>query len=276
MIESFHEMDKKPLYIFLHPHRSAGVTIIDHITENSSPDEYFLIDQFMGGAKFREKFKEEIKNKNLKYILGHEAFYELKGYFGDREIRFFTLVKDPADKIASMYKSYAASMEEGKTISFNKWYKTLKKNLQVNFLYERIKIGEENLQTLKKNKKFFYDVLKILGTSRHRGIFILRRIYNRLSGRKDEEKKLLEVEKHLKEFFFVGVAKDESLRELFRLIGLPEEWKKKNTFQKEMGGKRFTLSDELRKKIYRENSYDVRLYNYVIDMTKSDEKKIRL
>ena len=265
--------DKKPLYVFLHPHRSAGVTIINHIVENCPPEEYLLIGEFMGKPELKEKLEAETKNKKLKYILGHEAFYQLKDIFKDRDVKFFTLVKDPADKTASIYNSYLGLSGGDKKLPFEKWYSSLKKNLQVNFLYERLKVSMDESQNILKSKKFFYKNTAFLGKIRFRILFLLRKVHNLLIKR-DEAKKLSEVEKYLKDFFFVGIARDEDLKKLFRLLGLPEEWEQKNTFRKELGEKRFSLSEDLRKKIYKDNPYDVLLYNHVVDMIKSDAKKI--
>ncbi len=270
-------MNNKKLYVFLHPHRSAGITIINHIVKNSSPEEYFLIDQFTGKPGFEKKLKEETKNKKLKYILGHETFYGLKDIFKNREVKFFTMVRDPAEKIVSMYNIYLSLPSDKKKVPFERWYSTLKRNPQLSFHYERLKISSYESQRLKRRKMFFYRSAKKFDKTGDAILFGLRKFRNSFFPRENPGKMFSEVKNLFSRLFFIGFVEDskKDLKKLFDILGVPGGWENKNSSRKKSNVPPFILTESLRKKIYRENPYDVKLYNYAIDLMKKDITKIK-
>mgnify|MGYP001568125332 FL=1 len=85
--------------------------------------------------------------------------------------------------------------------------------------------------------------------------------------KRDNAKKLLDDSWH------IGIISDldESLKYLFKEIGVPVKWKNSNVTEKKNSF--FKLDEETRRKIYKDNKYDLELYNYALEKTGKIKEK---
>jgi hypothetical protein len=131
-------MSKKPLYIHLHIPKTAGYTFRYHVSKNIPKDQQiFLCYEFLGLDLFKPPLKYEIykksafnfikkltkeKRDNIKIIHGHTVPYGINELF-DREPRYFTFVRNPVDRTASIYNHLSYLNEiEGSEIRKKEYY----------------------------------------------------------------------------------------------------------------------------------------------------------
>jgi len=139
-------MNREYLYIFLHLQRSGGTTINGHFYKNLKPEEEFI---HVGSPWRTEKQKKKEKiidfekrslneRKKAKVISGHLAYYGIHQFVPNKIPRYFTLIRDPADRLASHYNG--RNWESTKKIpSFEEWYKARRKNETTHFYSSKFK-----------------------------------------------------------------------------------------------------------------------------------------
>ena len=86
------------------------------------------------------------------------------------------------------------------------------------------------------------------------------------SSDKIQKRKLENAQKLLDNCWHIGFIEnlDQSLKLLFKEIGVPTEWKNQNVTEKTKSF--FKLDEETRKKIYEDNKYDKELYDYAVKL----------
>lgn len=119
------------LYVFLHVPKTGGTTIIRHLRTHLAWDREFV---HLGtwGNNFREQhdripFEERPpEQRNLTRVLaGHQARFGIHRLV-DRDPRYFTVLREPADRIVSAYNFRMT--QDHADISFDEWYADYPRN----------------------------------------------------------------------------------------------------------------------------------------------------
>lgn len=203
-------MNSRPLLIFLHLPKCAGLTFRYHAKKNLNEEERMLLSYKCLGLdpnnpstdykvferatkKYLSRFSDEQKDK-IKLIYGHTVIWGVHKYF-KRPYRYFTFIRNPVDRVVSLY-NYLVYLFEN--VSDEESYKYYKKTLLVN---EKI----PNFETWLKLK---YDNKLLRGYLTQSGAL---KIFGYLKGRIND----ITISKALKKFYFVGIAGNYSKDSLF-------------------------------------------------------------
>ena len=123
-----------PLYVFLHTPKCAGTTLTYHFRQHLAPDEMLalylaapgLYHDPTTGRQETLRTWEEIDERlsaltpehrgRVRVIYGHDAFIGLERWFGDRNVRYFTFLRDPVELLLSWYKMFRRILERRGTL----------------------------------------------------------------------------------------------------------------------------------------------------------------
>jgi len=102
--------EKEVLYVFLHLPKTGGTTIAQHIHKNMDSEEIYSsyedreVDHSFPVKKHVCEKINQLKNKGkIKVILGHTVGYWLHELFPEKEVRYITFFRNPADFLISLY-----------------------------------------------------------------------------------------------------------------------------------------------------------------------------
>lgn len=246
-------MDKKKLWIFLHPPRTGGGTLLNILLLKVPKDE-ILSTSVIRYQKNPEKFD----SKKIRFIIGHATYYGIHNLVPDKKPRYFIFLRDPAERIVSHYN--AKMMKEKEPIPFDDWYKNQIKNEMVHVLDLKYR-GSASTRIHTPN--IFVPLLRKLN---YRTTYLIQSIFFNVFGlnKKNDPKKLENAKKLLDVCWFVGIIEnsDKDIPFLLKEMGLKEAKWEKETLSKKI----LILDDVLRKKIYEENPLDWELYNYALKL----------
>ncbi|MBS3086409.1 sulfotransferase family 2 domain-containing protein [Candidatus Pacearchaeota archaeon] len=250
----------KVLWIFLHPPRTGGNTIIETLLKKFPREEIFM------ASLARYKLDtEEFKPKKVRFMLGHATYYGIHKLVPDKEPRYFIVLRDPAERLISHYN---AKMEkEMKKISFDAWYKNQIKNEMVHVLDLKLK-GSPSTRI--HTPSIFLPIIRKLNYKAF--YFIQAFIFNLLRlNKKNDYRKLENAKKLLDLCWFVAILEksDKDFKFLLKAMGIKNpKWVDDGVSKKIV-----KIDEKLRQKIYKENPLDVQLYKYAL---KVREEKLKL
>ncbi len=248
-------MDNKTLWIFLHPPRTGGGTILNTLLKRVPDNQIFSTSL----VRYNLKPKQLDKNK-VRFIIGHATYYGIHKLVPNRTPRYFIFLRDPAERIVSHYN--AKMLHEKKLIPFNQWYKNQIKNEMVHFLNLKYKgSGSSRIPV----PDFLLPLIRKLS---YKATYIIQTIIFNLLGlnNKNDSKKLENAKKLLDLCWFVGVIEnsDEDVPFLFNAMGIKNAKWEKVTLSKKI----IKVDDKLRKRIYKDHALDVEIYNYALKLNK--------
>ena len=141
------------LWIFLHPIRTGGNTLIEHIKKQVPADEIFL----SSVARYKCDVFSKFDRNKTRFALGHATYYGMHKLAPNKEARYFIFLRDPAERVLSYYNTQMQLMN--KKIPFDIWYKHQVKNDLVNFLDLKYR-GSESSKVYTP-QTFYVDYQKI-------------------------------------------------------------------------------------------------------------------
>jgi len=259
-------MSKKPLYIFLHLPKNGGTTVTKNLRKVCSEDE-IIPDSYIKKLTLEQKSK-------VKFLYGHSLAYGIHEEFPDRSIYYILLIRNPAERIISQYNHEVNTLSSKSKPSFKKWYKMQLKNEQV-FLCAKKFRGEQGRKTPEftkryVNKPWFYKskTLKTIG-------YKILKVY--LSFKSNKKSLLTDLEqskKLVEKCWFVGLTEnlDVDLPKLFQKMGYELTVERYRTAKNDDATvsknkmevrKTIVLTEELRNKLYQDNSFDCKLYEHI-------------
>ena len=270
------ESDKKPLYIFLHLPKNGGASLNRNVRKKL-PKESFL--------EKEEKIQDLTKKRKdeLRYIYGHDLYYGIHKYFPHREPRYIVFIRDPAERRTSQYNHDIARLQEKrkhkKLPSFKKWYRLQIKDEQTFLLNKKFR-GIPG----RKAPHFTNKIQKMLKIGKSKSLKIMGyktlRIYDTLrKNRRHKERELENAKSLLNNCWFVSITKnlDEDIPKIFQEMGLDTKWERyrsaknkgeKTSKEKYEVTKKFELDNKTRQIIYKDNPYDLKLYEYAKSLNK--------
>ena len=244
------------LWIFIHPIRSGGGTILEYLRERIPADEI----SFTSEVRYKFDNAKKLNKNKVRFMLGHATYYGIHKLAPDKSPRYFIFLRDPAERVISYYN--AKMQEVGKKIPFDIWYKNQMKDDLVNFLDLKYR-GSESSRI--NTPKIFMPIVRRLN---YKTFYFIQTTISRVlrSNRSGERKKLENAKKLLDLCWFVGIVENskEDFKFLFKEMGLKNpKWTNKGASKKIL-----ELNEHLRKKIYDENKLDVEIYNYALKLNK--------
>ena len=256
-------MENKILWIFLHPPRTGGGTLLNTLLKRVPKDE------IISTSLVRYKLdSEKFDPKKVRFMIGHATYYGIHKLIPEKTPRYFIFLRDPAERIVSHYN--AKMIHEKNLIPFGIWYKNQIKNEMVHVLDLKFK-GSES--TTIHTPRIFIPLIKKLN---YKSFYFIQSIAFNLFGltkrnKKTDFKKLENAKKLLDLCWFVSIIEnsDEDIPFLLNKMGIKKAKWEKETLSKKV----LILNDKLREKIYKENPLDVQLYKYAL---KVREEKLKL
>ena len=244
--------------------KTGGTTFAHQLDEKLKEEETLSTSQIRYSL-----IDPRINKDKIKVILGHASYYGIHKLFPNRKPRYIVFLRDPAERMVSSY-NFEMRFKKGKNISFWKWYRSQLKNEMVHFLDMKFR-GKEGtkLNLPPRTFKFFLKPF-----SSQRVYMFLQSIFAKganlfYSSKKTQRKKLENAKRLLNNCWHIGFVSDlnKSLKYLFNEIGVSTEWKDHNVTKE---NKRFfTLDEESRKKLYKDNLYDKELFDYAVAKSQS-------
>jgi hypothetical protein len=147
---------QNPLYIIIHIHKCAGVSMSKHIIRYVNPHEYLGLYKNTKNPYFENrsmiiaylKSLSDLEVNSLKVIIGHGAFYGIHNYI-NRPCRYIVFLREPYARTVSNYAFFLQDTLTGKKhrrsiigskgilYSFNEWLsvRTLMHDYMTKFLY---------------------------------------------------------------------------------------------------------------------------------------------
>ena len=242
------------LWIFIHPIRTGGVTLIEFIKKNTPKEEVFLASE----ARYNFKDFQKFNPQKTKFALGHATYYGMHKLALNKEARYFTFLRDPAERVVSYYN---AKMEETKKrIPFEVWYRNQIKDDLVNFLDLKYKGSESSRIHTPPN---FMPIVRKLN---YKNFYLLQNLISKFykKNKKSDLRKLENAKKLLDACWFIRILdhdEDKDFNLLIKAMGFKnQKWEKKTGLTKNV----LKVTPELREKIYKENPLDYELYQYAI------------
>jgi hypothetical protein len=119
-------MPGNPIYLFLHLFKTGGTTINGHLARHLAWDEEFV---HLGPWGDRVRARDGSPDpadwdadrwSRVRVAAGHRVDGTTHLFVPDREARYLTIVRDPADLLVSRYNFYAS--RTGDTAGFWAWY----------------------------------------------------------------------------------------------------------------------------------------------------------
>jgi len=231
-VQGIDKSSTKPLYVFLHFPKTAGTTMRKHFEKYYSNEEHiqaYLSDHDSQGPlsnKFPKSrnmdtnaFKSYLgsltdnQKDKLKLISGHSVYYGLENFFPNREIRYFTFVRDPLKRLISLYNH----IEE-------LYSRLLKDNYSIGYIFLEHPVMKK--VTIDGKLINFDDFLKLNFSK-----FGLMRFLLRNSGRKLNIGSVKEV---IDDFFFIGQMEsfDRDFKIVCSYLGIPSDYISENISKK--------------------------------------------
>jgi len=263
----------KFLWIFIHLHKTGGTTFNVHLAKELRENLLHL-----GPRKNQLKFNKlpEKEKQKIRAIAGHQVYYGIHKIIPNKNPRYITFLRDPAERLVSQYNQYNSAENSEKELSFEEWYSNYPRNEITRFFSKRFKP--------KKGIKFSgssRDVLRYINTSSFWKSFVqtLKRLQNKLF----EKRKIKKAKKLLDNCWFVGITEnlDNDLTFICNHIGISTNWKnmrvtgKKKSWKEDFilgnskpAQRKFALNEKIRQRIYKENPLDVEIYNYAKKLNK--------
>jgi hypothetical protein len=170
----------KPLYIFIHIPRTAGVSFIKMLSQ--LPEEATQRIYMGPHLPSRDKIKEHLsripdhRRDELQVVFGHHVFYGIEQFFPNRDCRFITFVRNPVDQIVSFYNNARqlfaqrgadipnGVFHDGAILPFDDWFLFSKytRNYNSTFLTQEFLVhpfhGKQQLEELKMVLSTFHFV----------------------------------------------------------------------------------------------------------------------
>lgn len=247
--------NKKPIWIFLHVPKAGGGTFNQHLLKNLPEGEF---------ARANEVEERKKNLDKIRVVAGHDAYYGIHKYFPDKTPRYLTFLRDPAERFVSAYNFEMRKVPENEIISFEKWYKSRMNNEMCRYLFRKFK-GKGGIQVsvpVYKTLIFFKITDSAKKLSFLRGIY---KLINKIKrNKKRQEKEFEKAKKMLDLCWFVSITENlnEDLKFLFKKIDTKEDWKQVHKTGSSDIEKKYSLDEKMRKKIYKDNKYDLKLYEY--------------
>lgn len=243
--------NKEPLWIFLHLPKTGGTTFNGHLSKEMHFDEDFVV-LSNWGYKYQKSMnrppfhkRPPVMQQKIRVLSGHHTYYGIHRQFTNREHRYLTFLRDPAERCVSLYN-----------------FRKSKHKIHCNF---------EEWYDLEYNKNYRNDIIQF---------YCERLLQLKLS--KITRNELSIAKKMLDLCWFVGVTDklDIQLNFLFSEIGVNLDWQKfhvagsqssevaelllhPSRFNKIV--KYICLNDEIRDKVYKDHPYDLELFHYGLE-----------
>ena len=154
-----------PLYVFVHIPKTGGTTVTAHLRTNLEWDQE-VVDLGPWGEDYRSRndlapFSERPEEERAETLVlaGPKSTADLALVPG-RPIRYVTFVRDPADRLVSMF-NFRTSRPQNATLGFEEWYGNLKPNTMFRWLRRRLDV--DSMPELKDSLRDFWFV----GTTDH-------------------------------------------------------------------------------------------------------------
>lgn len=251
---------KDTVWIFIHLPKTGGTTINAHLYQHCVWDKTFIHLGDWGNAyrkttkqkSFGERTAQE--RSQIAVLSGHRTYYGVHRAIPNKTARYFTIVRDPADRCVSLY-NFERSRGEKET-DFETWYTNRYplhyRRFPCHFLAERVM----NLRLPPNHAQNLRLSCQLLDLCWH-----------------------------------VGLTEqlDQELNYIFSAMGLPLDWKNcrvAGQADNPLGGlsylehdeviqKYYELDSAMRTRIYEEHTWDVRLYEYARQLNAKQWDQIR-
>ena len=245
------------VYCFIHIPKTGGSTIIVHLRTNLDYDTEF-VHLGAGGDNYRrrygleawEKRSNEERNK-VRILAGHQMRLGVHELVVGRPARYFTVLRDPADRILSVYNFRL--QQEGRDIPFWDWYEEYPRNNGYKWLKRAFRLeGDASPSEIiaKLDNFWFVGVTEQLGVDlpdlfAHFGI-IAEWIDQRVSVSDREE-----------------VDRQAEIPRMYR-------WMMGNSVYRKL-----EMSGDLKEQLYEQNKRDLKLYRYAQKRREETRKRLR-
>jgi Sulfotransferase domain len=228
--------NEKDLFLGIHIHKTAGMTLLGQVKEQLGKDQYYINSMYAVNFKENSNELEERTDEQLKkirFVFGHDINEYMITFFKDRNIKLFTFLREPIDRIVSWYCFY------------RKLHNLLGQN-----------VGDFN---------HFYNVF----FPRHSICSMITNSFPSLIDNQ-EDPLYLQAISVLRKFYFIATVDDFSIKTpiLFKQMGIHFEGKmtrNSTNYEKEMDFESQIDFDFLRE----DNKDDIKLYNTVVKMNNS-------
>jgi len=119
----------RPLWIFLHVPKCGGTTLNAHLERHFTMDEQLVEFSHWGRSYRRTHGRPEFADRpaeeraRAEVLSGHQTWYNIhKLVPGAREPRYFTVVRDPAERCVSLYNFRWSRGHVRDDSDFDRWY----------------------------------------------------------------------------------------------------------------------------------------------------------
>ncbi len=241
----------EPLWLFLHLPKTGGTTFKTHLERHLEWDEELIEFSYWGREARRRagrpEFAERPESERAKarVLVGHRVYWNDHCLAGDREARYITFLRDPAERCVSLY-NFRRSRNLIR-VEFEEWYETT---------------------FLTKDRCSLID------------FFASRLAPEAFLEGTDIERRLSLARWLLSRCWHVGLTErlDESLDLLCKAIGIPADWTRQRVAgsgealespthpdRGERINRYLTLDDTLRDRIHADCREDLALYRWVAE-----------
>ncbi len=269
-----YKMKKKNIvWVFIHLHKTGGTTFNVHLAKELR-NRLLHLGPRKNQLEFNKLSRKE--KQKIRAIVGHQVYYGIHKIIPNKNYRYITFLRDPAERLVSQYNHYISAESSEKEIFFEEWYANYPKNEMTRFFSKRFKPRK-----LIKFSGSSRDVLKYIHTasSWKRFVQALKTIQTNIF----EKRKIKTAKKLLNNCWFVGITEnlDDDLRFICNHIGISTNWKnmrvadKKESWKEDFilgnskpSQRKFTLNEKIRQRIYEENPLDIEIYNYAKKLNK--------